>query len=46
MNGNNIVLFYSEAVTKAGFCPLRVINEPTAALLAYDIGQKDPQESL
>ncbi|CAH1783919.1 unnamed protein product [Owenia fusiformis] len=34
----------SDCATKAGFNILRVINEPTAALLAYDIGQLDIEE--
>uniref|UniRef100_A0A0B7AG43 Heat shock 70 kDa protein 14 n=1 Tax=Arion vulgaris TaxID=1028688 RepID=A0A0B7AG43_9EUPU len=34
----------SQAATKAGFNILRVINEPSAALLAFDVGQLDPTE--
>jgi len=33
-----------EAATKAGFNVLRIINEPSATLLAYGIGQKDVSE--
>ncbi|XP_014670807.1 PREDICTED: heat shock 70 kDa protein 14-like [Priapulus caudatus] len=34
----------SQAAHKAGFRVLRIINEPTAAALAYGIGQDDPRE--
>ncbi|BFZ10849.1 hypothetical protein BsWGS_13888 [Bradybaena similaris] len=34
----------SEAATKAGFNILRVVNEPSAALLAFDVGQLDQTE--
>ncbi|XP_059165237.1 heat shock 70 kDa protein 14-like [Physella acuta] len=34
----------SEAATKAGFNILRVINETSAALLAFDVGQLDQTE--
>ena len=33
-----------EAATKAGFNVLRIINEPSATLLAYGVGQKDVSE--
>lgn len=42
----NVKLIYCrKAATKAGFNVLRIINEPSAALLAYGIGQKDPAET-
>ena len=37
--------FYSVAAEKAGFNILRVISEPSAAVLAYDIGQTDHTSS-
>ncbi|XP_046564196.1 heat shock 70 kDa protein 14-like [Haliotis rubra] len=36
---------FSEAATKAGFNILRLINEASAAALAYDLGQMDNSES-
>ncbi|XP_071082018.1 heat shock 70 kDa protein 14-like [Haliotis cracherodii] len=36
---------FSEAATKAGFNILRLINEASAAALAYDLGQMDHSES-
>ena len=36
---------FSQAAEEAGFSILRVVNESTAALLAYDIGQDDPSAS-
>lgn len=33
--------FYSQAATQGGFSILRLIPEPCAALLAYDIGQTE-----
>ncbi|KAI8745515.1 heat shock 70 kDa protein 14-B [Biomphalaria glabrata] len=36
----------SEVAKKAGFNILRVINEPSAALLAFDVGQLDQTERL
>ena len=38
------LFIYSEAAEEAGFNVLRFLNEPTAAVLAYDIGQADPQQ--
>ena len=32
---------FSSATNQAGFNILRLINEPSAAVLAYDIGQND-----
>ncbi|CAL1539004.1 unnamed protein product [Lymnaea stagnalis] len=41
MKQRNIV---SEAAKRAGFNILRVINEPSAAMLAFDVGQLDQTE--
>ena len=38
------VVSYRGAAEKAGFKVLRIINEPSAALLAYDIGQTSHSE--
>lgn len=35
------VWYFRECASKAGFSVLRTINEPVAALLAYDLGQMD-----
>ena len=38
-------MLFRAAAKEAGFSVLRVINEATAALLAYDVGQDDPAMS-
>jgi len=36
-----VFLFLSSAAKQAGFNILRMISEPSAAVLAYDLGQSD-----
>lgn len=44
LRGNRVMHFLScrEAAEAAGFNVLRLIHEPSAALLAYNIGQDFP----
>jgi len=39
------VLFPRRGAQAGGFNVLRMISEPVAAVLAYDIGQKDTDEA-
>ena len=37
--------YFSDSATNAGFSVLRVISEPAAAMLAYNIGMSDVTET-
>ena len=39
-----IFFFFRTAAEKAGFSVLRIISEPSAAVLAHNIGQENPSE--
>ena len=42
----NVIFFDSASATRAGFNVLRLVNECSAAALAYDLGQLDNTEKL
>lgn len=39
---NTVMCYHREAAAVAGFNVMRLIHEPSAALLAYGIGQDSP----
>ena len=39
-----LLVSFRTAAEKAGFSVLRIISEPSAAVLAHNIGQENPSE--